>query len=114
MLDEIFLVQSLEVDTYLFPIEAISVSFKTWLGYKSSTICDENSLQTLVTNQVDPISVQKFVLQIPNIEIKKMAIDLFLLNCLAEKSSVRILSVFGTVNSMLLEVNNLKKNRKKI
>lgn len=104
VLDEIFSVQNLQVDTYLFPIEAFSANFKTMLRHQNPTISDDLSLQTVVKNQVDSESIQKFFSQIQNIEMKKMAIDLFLLNCLAEKSSVKIISVFGTVNSMLLEV----------
>ncbi|RNA25373.1 hypothetical protein BpHYR1_029501, partial [Brachionus plicatilis] len=103
ILDQIFSVQSLQADSYLFPMEFFSNNFKTTVKNQNHGANDEKTLQTLVTNQVDPIRFYRFFEQIPKNDMKKSAIDLLLLNCLTQKSSVKIISVFGTLNSMLLE-----------
>lgn len=107
ILDQIFSVQALQADSYLFPMEFFSNNFKTIVKNQNRGVNDENCLQTLVTNQVDPIRFYRFFEQIPKNDMKKSAIDLLLLNCLTQKSSVKIISVFGTLNSMLLEVKKL-------
>lgn len=89
-------------------MEALSNRYKSSVKSQSAIVNDDKSIQILVTNRVDPINLEKFFSQIPNSEMKKLAIDILLLNCLTQKSSVKIISVFGVINSMLLEVSILK------